>query len=119
MKEITQKDIDIVKTELNAKRKELEKLNLGLEEKLKWIRTFFNKYVPELEEKYLSEEELYRSAEDTEAWIFLPNELRIWFYIYFPEHGLNMANCSQKVAQELAYRKRFDINNSIAFRHQD
>lgn len=112
MKEITKKDIEIVKEELALKRREFEQLELGLEEKLKWIGDFFNLYIPELEERYMTEEE-------RNSWIWLPNELRIWFYIYFPEHGLNMANYSQKLSEELANRKRFDINNMIAFRHQD
>ena len=30
--------------------------------------------------------------------VFLPNELRIHFYLYFPEHGLNMANYSHELA---------------------
>lgn len=48
-----------------------------------------------LEERYLSEEERKGS-------IFLPNELRIHFYMYFPEHGLNQANNCQELAGELA-----------------
>ncbi len=112
MKEITEKDIEIVKEELTLKRKEFEQLDLGLEEKLKWIGDFFNSYVSKLEERYMTEEE-------RKSWVCLPNELRIWFYIYFPEHGLNMANYSQELYEELANRKRFDINNMIAFRHQD
>lgn len=112
MKEITAQDIEIVKEELALKRREFEQLELSLEEKLKWIGDFFNSYIPELEERYLTEEE-------RKSWKWLPNELRIWFYIYFPEHGLNMANYSQELFEELANRKRFDINNMIAFRHQD
>lgn len=98
MKKITEADIDSVKKYLENKRKEFEKLNLSLEESLKWIQNFFNEYVPELEEKYLAEEEL-------KCWIFLPDELRVWFYIYFPEHGLNMANLSQELFKELSIQK--------------
>lgn len=112
MKEITAQDIEIVKEELALKRKEFEQLELSLEEKLKWIGDFFNSYVPKLEEIYMTKEE-------RNSWVWLPNELRIWFYIYFPEHGLNMANYSQELCKELANRKCFDINNMIAFRHQD
>ncbi len=112
MKEITEKDIEIVKEELALKRKEFEVLELDLEEKLKWIGDFFNSYVPELGKRFMTEEE-------RKSWVWLPNELRIWFYIYFPEHGLNMANYSQELFKELSYRKQFDINNMIAFRHQD
>ncbi len=112
MKKITAKDIEIVKEELSLKRKEFEQLDLTLEEKLKWIQDFFNLYIPELEKRFITEEEL-------KELVFLPNELRVWLYIYFPEHGLNMANYSQELVKELQKRKRFDINNLIAFRHQD
>ncbi len=100
MKEITQLEIDAVKKELAAKRKEFDSLGLSsLEEKLKWIESFFNRYVSELEKRYLSEKEL-------EEWVFLPDELRIQFYLYFPEHGLTMANYSQKLAYELAKKRQ-------------
>ena len=108
MKEITKQDIQIVKEELAVKRQELDKLNLSLTEKLTWLQKFFNEYVPELEDRYMSEEELKEGK-------FLPNELRIEFYLYFPEHGLNMANLSQDLAIELS-RKRISM---IALRHQD
>ena len=43
MKEITQVDIEVVKAELSAKRKEFEEIDFSnLEEKLKWIQNFFN-----------------------------------------------------------------------------
>ena len=112
MNEITQKDIQIVKEELQVKREELDKLGLSLSEKLVWIQKFFNDYIPKLEKRYMSEEELREGS-------FLPNELRIEFYLCFPEHGLNMANYSQELSKELSYRRKFDINNKIAFRHQD
>ena len=119
MKSITQQDIEIVKGELANKRKEFEELGLsGLEEKLEWIRKFFNTYIPELEKRYMSEEEL-------KEWKFLPNELRIQFYMYFPEHGLNMANYSQDLVYELAEERRknqgrrFDLVNRSYFSHYD
>ena len=96
MKEITQKDIEKVKCELAKKRKEFDELTFtDLEEQLKWIQDFFNEYIPELERRYFSEEEL-------KEWKFLPNELRIYCYLYFPEHGLNMANYSLDLCYELA-----------------
>ena len=96
MKEITQKDIEKVKCELAKKRKEFDELTFtDLEEQLKWIREFFNEYIPELEKRFLSEKEL-------REWKFLPNELRIYFYLYFPEHVLNMANYSQELCYKLA-----------------
>ena len=119
MKKITQQDIEIVKGELADKRKEFEELGLSrLEEKLEWIRKFFNTYIPELEKRYMSEEEL-------KEWKFLPNELRIQFYMYFPEHGLNMANYSQDLVYELAEERRknqgrrFDLVNRSYFSHYD
>lgn len=110
MKEITQQDIEVVKAELATKRKEFEEFNFqNLEEKLSWIRNFFNSYVPELEKRYMTEEEL-------KQWIFLPNELRIHFYMYFPEHGLNLANYSQELVYELAKRKkRWDFASRFDF----
>ena len=109
---ITGRDIEMVKRELLEKRKELDSLNLpSLEEKLKWIRNFFNKYVPELEARYLSNEEL-------KDWTFLPDELRLQFYLVFPEHGLNMANYSQDLAHEL-YKKnskrQYDVISRFYF----
>ena len=123
MKKITQKEIEIVKGELEAKRKEFEKLNFSsLEKKLKWIGEFFNSYVPELEKRYMSEKEI-------REWKFLPNELRIYFYLYFPEHGLTMANYSQELAYKLeleraknnqrGQKERVVFVDSIYFRHQD
>ena len=80
-----------------TKRKEFEKINFSsLEEKLEWIREFFNEYVPELEKRYMTGKEI------AEEWVFLPNELRIHFYLYFPEHGLNMANYSLALAHDFA-----------------
>lgn len=113
MKEISKNDIEIVKSELQEKRKEFESLKLpSLNEKLEWIQNFFNIYVPELEERYLSKEE-------REQGVFLPDELRIYYYLYFPEHGLNMAKSSDILFLELERRKRFNTNKRISFRHQD
>ena len=114
MKEITQNDIEIVKKELSAKRKEFESLGLtNLDEQLKWIQDFFNSYIPELEKRYMTEKELKK-------WIFLPNILRIQFYLIFPEHGLNMANYSQDLAKELANtRKKPQFANRFDFSHYD
>lgn len=120
MKKITQQDIEIVKGELAAKRKEFEEFGLcGLEKRLKWIREFFNDYIPELEKRYMSEEEL-------KEWKFLPDDLRIQFYVYFPEHGLNMANYSQELAYELAKERhkksqgrQLDFVNRFYFSHND
>lgn len=112
MKEITQQDIQTIKEELALKRQELDKLNLTLNEKLTWMQKFFNEYVPELEKRYMSEEELKEGK-------FLPNELRIEFYLCFPEHGLNMANYSQELAIELNGKNNFYNNMMIALRHQD
>ena len=120
MKKITQQDIEIVKGELAAKRKEFEELGLcGLEKRLKWIREFFNDYIPELEKRYMSEEEL-------KEWKFLPDDLRIQFYVYFPEHGLNMANYSQELAYELAKERQkksqggqLGFVNRFYFSHND
>ena len=100
MKVITQQELETIKEELAAKRKEFDELGLvGLEKRLKWIEKFFNSYIPELEKRYMSEEELKK-------WKFLPNELRIQFYLYFPEHGLNMANYSQELAYKLAKERK-------------
>jgi len=134
MKKITQKEIEIVKEELAAKRKEFESINFSsLGKKLKWIRNFFNFYVPELEKRYMNEG-------DFEKWKFLPDELRIQFYLYFPEHGLNMVHFAEKCAHELERernRKRVhnitqediervrrprsmeEFESRIFFRHQD
>jgi len=60
----------------------------------------------------LSERELKKG-------IFLPDELRVEFYLCFPEHGLNMANYSQELAKELNRKNNFEFGNMIAFRHQD
>ena len=107
MKTITESDIETVKNELSIKRKEFENLDFSyLEDKLKWIRDYFNDYVPKLEKRFLTDEEI-------EDWIFLPNELRIYFYLYFPEHGLNMANNCENLEFILAQQKqrirRFDF----------
>lgn len=123
MKKITGKEIEIVKEELAAKRKEFNEMEFSsLEEKLEWIGNFFNRYVPELEKRYMTEKEI-------REWKFLPNELRIHFYLYFPEHGLTMANYSQELGYKLACEReehkpirhegRFDFVDRIYFRHQD
>ena len=114
MKQITQEDIDDVIAELTSKRKEFESLGLtNLDEQLKWIQDFFNSYIPELEKRFMTEKEL------TE-WVFLPNKLRIQFYLFFPEHGLNMANYSQNLAHELAdIRKKPQFVDRFYFSHYD
>ena len=114
MKEITQNDIEAVKAELSAKRKEFESLGLtNLDEQLKWIQNFFNSYIPELEKRFMTEKEL-------KEWVFLPNKLRIQFYLFFPEHGLNMANYSQDIAHELAdIRKKPQFVDRFYFSHYD
>lgn len=114
MKEITQNDIEAVKAELSAKRKEFEELGLtSLEERLKWIRDFFNSYVPELEKRYMTKDEFFNE------WVFLPNELRIQFYLYFPEHGLNMANYSQNLAYDLAIERKRSGIDRFYLNHND
>lgn len=114
MKKITQNDIEIVKAELSAKRKEFENLSFtSLEEKLEWIKKFFNSYIPEVEKRFMTEKEF------NEEWVFLPDELRIQFYLYFPEHGLNMANYSQELAYELARKRRSQFVNRFYFSHND
>lgn len=118
MRKINQFDIEYVKAELSAKRKEFEQLEFSsLEEKLEWIRKFFNEYIPELKKRYMTEKEF------DEEWVFLPDELRIQFYFYFPEHGLNMANYSQDLAYELAKtkgkRRTCDFVNRAYFSHYD
>lgn len=114
MKEITQNDIEVVKKELFAKRKEFESLGLtNLDEQLKWIQDFFNSYIPKLEKRFMTEKEL-------KEWVFLPNKLRIQFYLFFPEHGLNMANYSQDIAHELAdIRKKPQFVDRFYFSHYD
>lgn len=95
MKEIRQKDIEQVKMELAMKRIELDNLELNLEERLEWIRVFFLDYVPKLEKRFMSKDEL-------NTWVFLPDELRIWFYMYFPEHGLNAMKLFEALIKEIA-----------------
>lgn len=115
MKPIGPKEIERVKAELAAKRNEFEQIKFqDLNEKLKWIENFFNSYVPMLEREYLSEEERNGS-------VFLPNELRIHFYLYFPEHGLNQANNCQELAGELAQiaNERRPYINRWDFYHHD
>ena len=118
MKKIGQNDIECVKAELSAKRKEFEELEFSsLEEKLEWIRKFFNDYVSELEKSYMTEKEFALEC------VFLPDELRVQFYLYFPEHGLNMANYSQELAYELTKikgkRRTCDFVNRFYFSHND
>ncbi|MBR6688901.1 MAG: hypothetical protein IKL68_02670 [Clostridia bacterium] len=109
-------DIIIVKRELEEKRKEFDRIsvNMSLEEKLEWIRNFFNEYVPELEKRYMTEQEL-------KEWIFLPDELRIWFYHYFPEHGLNMAKYTEQLMHDFHWEghKRFQTVDRRFFSHYD
>ena len=54
-----------------------------------------------------------------EEWVFLPDELRVQFYLYFPEHGLNMANYSQELAYELARKREAQFANRFYFSHND
>ena len=113
MKLITQQEIEGVKMELALKRKEFEQVKFNnLSEKLKWIEDFFNSYVPMLEERYLTEEE-------RKGTVFLPNELRIHFYMYFPEHGLNQANTCQELAIELSKIANKSHINRFMFNHWD
>lgn len=113
MKKITEEDLKIIDDELKCVRNEFNEMSFNnLDEKLRWIGNFFNLYVPELEKRFLTDEEL-------EQWVFLPNELRIKFYLYFPEHGLNMANYSQELVREKQYTKKFQYANKLYFRHDD
>lgn len=113
MKEITEEDLKIIDDELESARNKFDEMNFNtLEEKLKWISNFFNLYVPELEKRFLTDEEL-------KQWVFLPNEIRIKFYLYFPEHGLNMANYSQELVKEKQYAKKIQYVNKFYFRHDD
>lgn len=117
MKKITEEDIKTIENELSIARKEFEKMNFNsLDEKLDWISKFFNVYVPKLEARFMTDEEI-------KGWVFLPNELRIKFYLYFPEHGLNMANYSQELAEELSKQvnngKQLRISYKSYFRHDD
>jgi len=113
MKEITEEDIKTVELELAVARKRFEKINFSsLDEKLSWIQAFFNEYVPRLEKRFMTIEEL-------ENWVFLPNELRIKFYQYFPEHGLNMANYSQELVKANSKLKKITYINRFNFNHND
>ena len=117
MKKISEEDIKIIETELSTARQEFEKMSFNsLDEKLEWIRNYFNKYIPELEKRFLTEEEL-------KGWVFLPNELRIKFYLYFPEHGLNMANYTQELAEDLSRQtnngRQLKLIYRSYFRHYD
>jgi len=104
MKKISQNDVKIVQEELAEKRKEFENIEFSsLEEKLEWIKNFFNDYIPKLEKRYMTEKEF------AQKWMFLPDELRIQFYLYFPEHGLNMANYSHELAYQLAKIEKLAI----------
>ena len=114
MKKITEDDIKKVELELIAARKKFEEMKFNsLEEKLKWISDFFNEYVPNLEKRFMTESEI------NDEWVFLPNELRIKFYLYFPEHGLNMANYSQDLAKEVQKSKKFTYVNRLYFSHYE
>ena len=107
-------DIIQVKHELEGKRKEFDKISSGmtLEQQLEWIRKFFNEYIPELEKRFMTEEEL-------KNWVFLPDELRIWFYRYFPEHGLNMAKYSEQLIYDYEEHKRLVTVDRRFFSHND
>lgn len=117
MKEITEDDLKTIDTELASARQEFDSISFNsLDEKLKWIADFANRYIPELEKRFMTQEEL-------DGWNFLPNDVRIKFYMFFPEHGLNMANYSQDLFRENAImRKRqqsLKYNNIVALRHND
>lgn len=113
MKKITEEDIKIIESELATARKKLEEKNFeSLEEKLKWVSEFFNSYVPNLEQRFMTKEEL-------KEWTFLPNEVRIKFYQFFPEQGLNMSNYYLELDKENQKLKKFKYTNRILFRHQD
>ena len=113
MKELTEYDYKIVESELVEARKRFDEMTFNsLDEKLLWIQTFFNTYVPNLEKRFMTEEEL-------NSWVFLPNELRIMFYQYFPEHGLNMANYSQELVRENQKSKKLANINRFYFNHND
>ena len=107
-------DIIQVKRELEEKRKEFDKISssMTLEQQLEWIRKFFNEYIPMLEKRFMTEEEL-------KDWVFLPDELRIWFYRYFPEHGLNMAKYSEQLVHDYEEHKRFVTVDRRYFSHSD
>ena len=60
------------------------------------------------------------TEKELKEWVFLPNKLRIQFYLFFPEHGLNMANYSQDLAHELAdIRKKPQFVDRFYFSHYD
>ena len=54
-----------------------------------------------------------------EEWVFLPDELRIQFYLYFPEHWLNMAKYSEDLVYELACKRKSQFVNRVYFNHND
>lgn len=99
MKTISEKEIEKLKWELAKHRAEFEKINFSsLGEKLNWIRNFYAKYIYDLERRYMTEKELKRM-------VFLPNEVSILFYMYFPEHGLNIELSFRKAVNELREMK--------------
>ena len=55
------------------------------------------------------------TEEELKKWIFLPDELRIQFYLIFPEHGLNMANYSQELVHELNKKRKYDMVSRVYF----
>ena len=58
MKEITEEDMRIVESELAAARKKFEEIDFeSLDDKLRWIRDFFDAYVPILEKRFMTLEE--------------------------------------------------------------
>ena len=119
MKVITEEDMKLIDSELAIARKKFEEKNMkSLDEKLAWIRDFFNAYVPTLEERFMTKEEL----KDLENYS-LPDEVRIKFYMHFPEHGLNMVKAYEKTFIELEkekqYAKRFGCISRSYFRHYD
>ena len=117
MKEITEDDIKTIELELTVARSEFEKTTFdSLDAKLKWIADFANTYIPKLEKRFMTQDEL-------DSWVFLPDDVRVKFYLYFPEHGLNMANYFHQLFEEKEklrqrqYSRRF--SDAISLRHND
>ena len=108
MKVITEEDMKLIDSELAIARKKFEEKNMkSLDEKLVWIRDFFNAYVPTLEERFMTKEEL----KDLEHYS-LPDEVRIKFYMHFPEHGLNMVKAYEQTTIEFVKYKQYQKNSN-------
>ncbi|MBO4245380.1 MAG: hypothetical protein J5892_01415 [Bacilli bacterium] len=94
MKQVTEEDLKRIDDELAKKKAEYEATNfISLEAKLKWINDFFAEYILQLEKEFLTEEEFNN-------WVQLPDEIRIKYYQYFPEHGLNIAHALDQLNVE-------------------